>query len=137
MARSEYPSIQELEETYILSNIETLFYKASQFRLQRGLRTQWEKRLIKPHIIEHRSRNSARYCLFATDFSTILTQKAIGTAYVVAPPSSTTDDSDGLAPSDTSVWTCRKAPALDRNSRVKRLIWVNSKTKEERDRWSR
>ena len=95
------------------------------------------KTCYRSHIIEHRSRNSARYCLFTTDFSTILTQKAIGTAYVVAPPSSTTDDSDGLAPSDTGVWTCRKAPALDRNSRVKRLIWVNNKTKEERDRWSR
>ena len=86
------------------------------------------------HIIEPQFRNSARYHLFATEFSTILAEKAIGTAYVVAPPLPTTDD--WLAPSNTSVWTCHEAPALDRNLSVKKLVWVNSKTGGKRDQWS-
>lgn len=85
-------------------------------------------------IIEPRSRNSKRYLKFAAVFSTILAERAVGTAFVVVPPSTTIDD--WLAPDDESVWTLHEAPALDKNLSVRKLVWINSKTGGEMDRWT-
>lgn len=141
MAGSIYPTIQELENTYIDSKMETLFYNAVQIHVAIKIANEIGKRTHETcwpsHMIQPQSRNLACYRMFASEFSTILAQKAIGSAYIVTPPLLVTDNSNLLTPSETSIWTCHEAFALEKNSRVKRLIWVNSKMEKKRDRWSR
>lgn len=88
MGTPGYPSNQKLKETFIRSDLETIFYCGAELELvksiaiSKGKRTYvecWSEEILDPRP------GKGRYRRFARRFSEILAQEAAGTAWVVVP----------------------------------------------------
>lgn len=74
-------------------------------------------------LTRRRSRNIPRYREFARTLSKIVAQNAVGTAWVLAPPSPG-DAGKMSEPPQESVWASDELPALKENSKVDQVVWV-------------
>ncbi|MCJ1345169.1 hypothetical protein MMC31_003375 [Peltigera leucophlebia] len=87
-----YPNEASLRSRYISRNEETVFYTsgvevqaAINYARSNGKKTY--KDAWPPWLIRRKSKNLSRYRQFALIFREILAEKAVGTAWVLAPAS--------------------------------------------------
>lgn len=139
MGTPRYTSNQRLKETFIRSDLETIFYCGAELELvksianSKGKRTYvecWPEEILDPRP------GKRGYRRFARRFSEILAQEAAGIAWVVMPPLPG-KTSKWSEPSNLSVWVVNEHPTLGSNDRVTRLVWINSQTRAERVVWTK
>lgn len=126
---THFPSREVLINDYNHSNLDIVLYTsgihisvAEEFAKVSHKRTY--KDCWSHALISRRSKNIARFRESARVFGEVLAEGAVGTVWVLAPPSPA-DSCQFAEPRAGSVWASVEFPALKLNPRITRVVWVN------------